>query len=123
MFEIRTEMEFSAAHFHPDYPGKCSRLHGHNYKVVVYVRAEELDKYGMVCDFFDIKGAVSKLIEQVDHTLLNEHNYFKDRHPSAENIAEFFFNEIKEPLTKDNHWLHAVEIWENNRSAARFIKN
>ena len=33
MYELTVQLEFSAAHHLRDYPGKCGRLHGHNYRV------------------------------------------------------------------------------------------
>jgi 6-pyruvoyltetrahydropterin/6-carboxytetrahydropterin synthase len=63
MFEISKVIEFSAAHsvysqkLNPKwakntYP-KCRRLpgHGHNYKLIVYLKSEKLDEARMVTDF------------------------------------------------------------------------
>lgn len=44
MFEIQAESIFSAAHHLLNYEGKCEHQHGHNWKVVVAVRGEKLDK-------------------------------------------------------------------------------
>ena len=35
MFVLK-EFEFDAAHYLPEYNGKCERLHGHTYKLVDY---------------------------------------------------------------------------------------
>ena len=43
MYEVMIEEEFSAAHALRGYRGKCENLHGHNWKVEVYVRGEQLD--------------------------------------------------------------------------------
>ena len=42
-FTVFKETDFAAAHFLREYHGKCESLHGHNYRVRVYVGAEELD--------------------------------------------------------------------------------
>lgn len=34
---VLKEFEFDAAHYLPEYNGKCERLHGHTYKLVVKV--------------------------------------------------------------------------------------
>ena len=46
---------FSAAHFLREYEGRCENLHGHNWRVEVTVRCEELDRAGMGLDFRVIK--------------------------------------------------------------------
>ena len=56
MFVLK-EFEFDAAHYLPEYNGKCERLHGHTYKLVVKVEGTP-DKEGMVIDF--IRGNVYK---------------------------------------------------------------
>lgn len=35
---VLKEFEFDAAHYLPEYNGKCERLHGHTYKLVVKVQ-------------------------------------------------------------------------------------
>lgn len=37
MYELTVIVEFEAAHRIVDYPGKCDRLHGHNWSVEVTV--------------------------------------------------------------------------------------
>ena len=44
MFEIKVEGEFEAAHRIVDYPGKCDRLHGHNWKVEIQIQETVLNK-------------------------------------------------------------------------------
>src|SRR5436309_1565181 len=44
MYEVMIEEEFSAAHALRGYRGKCENMHGHNWKVEVYVRGEQLDQ-------------------------------------------------------------------------------
>ena len=50
MYEVMIEEEFSAAHALRGYRGKCENMHGHNWKVEVYVRGEQLDEVGMEWD-------------------------------------------------------------------------
>ena len=44
MYKISVEQHFDAAHFLRDYHGKCENLHGHRFKVVVTVEADELNE-------------------------------------------------------------------------------
>ena len=54
MHEVSIEMEFSSAHALRGYRGKCENTHGHNYKVEVHVRGENLDHIGLLVDFRDV---------------------------------------------------------------------
>ena len=42
MYELKVEGAFEAAHQIKDYPGKCARLHGHNWVVQAVVRGRSL---------------------------------------------------------------------------------
>ena len=56
MFTVFKDFSFSAAHQIRGHQGGCQNLHGHNYRVRVFVRARELDALGMVIDFADLKN-------------------------------------------------------------------
>lgn len=75
-------MEISAAHrLELDYESKCQRLHGHNWIITVFCKAEKLDQNGMVVDFTHIKRMIH---DRLDHKLLND---VLPCNPTAENIA------------------------------------
>lgn len=57
---------FSAAHRVWNDPGKCSNVHGHNYRAVIDVFAEELTPQNFVIPFDAIKGVV----DAFDHSLI-----------------------------------------------------
>ena len=46
MFELKVRTHFSAAHKILEHPGKCARLHGHNWNVDVTVQAKSLIAWG-----------------------------------------------------------------------------
>ena len=68
------EFAFEAAHRLPGLPAehKCSRLHGHSFKITVYVEGDVDPEFGWVIDFGDIKSAVKPIIDRLDHFYLNE---------------------------------------------------
>ena len=126
MFEVRVTADFSAAHFLKDYNGKCENLHGHNYKVYAHVRGTELDRGGMLLDFTKPKKTLREVCGKIDHTNLNDIEFF-EQNPSAERIAVYIYNHIIEeiPLLKKTDgkkaWLYAIDVFETETSRARYI--
>lgn len=99
MYTIRTEDSFAAAHFLKNYHGKCENLHGHNYKVRVYIKSDHLGNGGMVIDFAIVKTALKKVLGELDHTNINDFPFFTIHEPSAENIAKYVFDKMNEELS------------------------
>lgn len=124
MFEVAVEQSFAAAHALRGYKGKCERLHGHNYKVQVAVRGEELDEIGLLVDFVDLKRWLKQIVERLDHSHLNELEPFDHLNPSAENLARYFYEEIDRQLKAQNpgRKLHVawVKVWETETSVATY---
>ena len=69
--------------------GQCYNLHGHRWSVEVIIKGET-NKYGWIVNFKDIK----KVINQFDHTYLNELSILKNIIPTAENITAILVDEI-----------------------------
>lgn len=63
----KTNIRFSAAHFIPSH-NKCSRLHGHDYAILVNVYGEPVD--GILVDFVEVKHALRNIVAEMDHKLL-----------------------------------------------------
>ena len=127
MYKARVEAEFSAAHFLSHYRGKCENLHGHNYRVRLWVRGKELDEGGMLADFSLLKKALREVLEPLDHSCLNDLEIFKRdsiaSDPSAERIARFVFERVKEKLPElgiDEKLLYAVDVFENAFNMASY---
>jgi 6-pyruvoyltetrahydropterin/6-carboxytetrahydropterin synthase len=76
VYQLKTEREFDGAHFLTDYQGKCENLHGHRWRVVVYIRQESLGTAGtekdMVIDFGRFKRTVREEVDRFDHMFLVE---------------------------------------------------
>ena len=122
MYKARIESEFSAAHFLCQYHGKCENLHGHNYRVRLWVRGNDLDEGGMLADFSVLKKALNDSVGCLDHSNLNDMEVFQNN-PSAERIARFIFEKLKEKLPDYGipaFLLWAVDVFENTRSMARY---
>jgi 6-pyruvoyl tetrahydropterin synthase/QueD family protein len=61
-------LKFSSAHF-ITYSGKCERLHGHNYGVLVEVEGE-LNEDRVVFDFTILKRLTKEICQRLDHHFL-----------------------------------------------------
>lgn len=122
MFELTVVTHFEAAHCLPGYPGKCARLHGHNWTVEVCVGSEQLDELGMVIDFKVIKQHVMEITEQLDHRYLNELDAWRSKLPTAEHLAQFIYRALRTSvgLDKPNVKVIYVKIWESAGSAVLY---
>ena len=122
MYEVMVEIHFSASHQIKGYEGNCAKMHGHNWKVRVYVRSNELDELGLVIDFRILKKMLLEVIAPLDHSLINEHPDFTDSNPSSENLASWIYKKMKEKLVSRRCWLHAVEIFESETSGLYYTE-
>ena len=89
MYYVSKRMEIAACHrLNLSYKSKCSNVHGHNWIITVFCKAEELNLDGMVCDFKHIKDMIHGYL---DHGNLNE---LFDFNPTAENIAKWIVDRV-----------------------------
>lgn len=119
-YKLKTITEFASAHTLRDYPGACSRMHGHNWKVELEAVATSLDEMGMGIDFKKMKNAANEVGDQMDHRYLNDLEPFTEINPTAENIAAYMFQEISSRLNSDTIKVHAVTLWETDRACVRY---
>ena len=121
MFEVTIQESFAAGHALRNYRGKCENVHGHNFKVQVVIEGETLDHAGLLVDFLDVKSAMREIIERLDHVFLNDIEPFTVKNPSAENIAEYFFAEMRRLLkTSVPVRVREVKIWETDIQCATY---
>ena len=124
MYTLKVEGAFEAAHRVVNYPGKCDRLHGHNWKVEALVKGTELDELGMLVDFKAIKGALKEALERFDHRFLNELEPFaSDINPTAENLARIIFDELATSpvFVRDSHL--AITVYETPASSVTYTRD
>ena len=115
MYYLTAEAAFDGAHFLSGYEGKCSNLHGHRWRVVLKIKAEDLQKEGqqrgMVVDFSDVKNALKTETDYFDHSFIYEKDTLKpatiaalkeenflmrvvDFRPTAENFSKYFYDKF-----------------------------
>jgi len=120
MYKITIRKDFSSAHKLREYKGKCESLHGHNWKIEVTVKGNNLNKTGLLMDFGDLKIIVNDIIDKLDHKYLNETEPFDKINPTSENIAKFIFDEVDKNLKGNNCKIDNVKVWESDNSFATY---
>ncbi len=115
-FILKTLLDFASAHRLVGYDGDCAKLHGHNWKIEVEVIGSKLNSIGMVIDFKKIKKHAKKVIAELDHSYLNDHPYFANTNPTAENIAQYIYQAIQSKIEKKTVKMHRLTVWENDRN-------
>ena len=122
MYTLKVEGAFEAAHQIAGYPGKCARLHGHNWVVEAVIEGEELDGLGMLIDFKDAKKALQTVLDRLDHRFLNELQPFADGvNPTAENLSRIIYEELK-PSVAGKARLKAVTVFESPKSSVTYTE-
>ncbi len=122
-YTLRILTDFASAHTLRGYPGACSRLHGHNWKVEVEVEARQLDKLGMGLDFKVIKRSANELVGELDHRYLNEVSPFDNVNPTAENIAAYLYQGLARRLNDERVQVRTVTLWETDRACVRYTED
>lgn len=147
---ITKEITWHMGHRVPNHKSKCRNPHGHTYKLEAYVEGEVSEttgtsEEGMVQDFSDIKDSlVSRIFDVLDHgfmmhvedvqlrelffqrgisTLIPRYDWniiAVDFVPTAENIAKWCYNQLKEDIDNDQRKLKGVKIWETPTSTAYY---
>lgn len=120
MFEISVREDFSAAHRLKGYPGKCERMHGHNWTVEVFVRCERVNEIGVTIDFKEVREALRGVLEELDHKELNEVEPFDKENPSSENIAKYVYGRLSEALNSAKGRVSRVTVRETEDACASY---
>lgn len=120
---LKVVSDFASAHTLREYPGACSRMHGHNWKVETEVEATTLDSVGMGIDFKTVRKATKELTGKLDHHYLNDIAPFDVINPTAENIAAYIFKGLSETLNSDRVKVKAITLWETERACVRYTED
>ena len=96
--EIFKEFTFEAAHLLPNVPKghKCSRLHGHSFRVEIHVEGDVDTTTGWIMDFAEIKAKFQPIYDKLDHHYLNDIEDLSN--PTSENIARWIWMQLRPSL-------------------------
>ena len=118
MYQIAKEFHFSASHIIEGLPKdhKCGRLHGHNYRVVLYLVSEELNEVGFVIDFGVLASFKRWINDYLDHQHLNDVDFFNAGMgipTTAEAIAKLLFDVA---VVDFGPIVAKVRVWETDKA-------
>ncbi len=123
MFEISSEMSFSAAHHLNDYQGPCENVHGHNWLVRATIRSNELNTIGIAIDFKILRSLLSEVLDELDHCNLNKLFDTQKLNPSSENIARYIYKQLQEKITEPNCTVHRIDVFETPGNCASYFEH
>lgn len=146
-YTITKKLHWHMGHRIPNHKSKCFNIHGHTYWIEVEIESNELVKTkgssdeGMLQDFSDIKEIIiEEIYNLLDHGFMiwdrdsllmdleshmemtgNRFNIISVPFiPTAENIAKWCYDRIKNKINNKQRKLKMVTIWETPTSSARY---
>jgi len=84
------------------------------------LRADRLDRLGMIVDFREVKATVNSLLAELDHQYLNELAAFQEANPTTENVARWVFEGLGSRLPSGVE-VHKVTAWESDNCGASYM--
>jgi len=129
---VTRRVHFNAAHrlhnsnrpaeWNRDTFGPCNNpnYHGHNYEMDVTVEGEIDPETGYVMDIAKLKDLVeAHVLSKLDHRNLNlDVPWFRDRMPSAENIAVVCWEELSRVIPRG--LALRIRLWETPRNYVEY---
>jgi len=122
VFEVAYETTFCATHRLTDDGRPIEPLHGHDWRVEVVAAGERLDRIGVVIDFLHLKRVLDEVASRFHYKDLNEHPAFAGRSPSTENVARYFFQEVRKDLGPEGQHVRRVRVWEAPGCSATYAE-
>ena len=124
--KVAKEFHWEMGHRLPEHFGLCKNIHGHSYKMIVEFEGE-LNKNGMVIDFYDVEKIINPLVEEMDHAFmvkdddevmleflhkLNSKKVVVDFESTVENICKYISNKIAKIELPGNIKSISVRVYE-----------
>jgi 6-pyruvoyltetrahydropterin/6-carboxytetrahydropterin synthase len=133
--KIAKEFRWEMGHRLQEHFGMCKNIHGHSYKMLVEFEGE-LDKNGMIIDYYDVEKIINPIIEKLDHAFMvnkddnvvldflekmNSKKVVVGFQSTAENICTYLLNEIKKTSLPQNVNEIKVRVYETVHDYAEEI--
>jgi 6-pyruvoyltetrahydropterin/6-carboxytetrahydropterin synthase len=88
----------------------CSRLHGHSFRIEIFVSGPVDLTTGWVMDFADLDAAFEPIRSRLDHRCLNDIPGLEN--PTSENLAQWIWQELQPAVPG----LSKIVVRETHRS-------
>ena len=122
MLQITKQYKFCAAHKYWNHNwdedtnievfDKDVKLHGHNYDLYVTIKGPIKSDSGFIINLKYLNKIVNdKVIEVLDHSLIQDNEWFKGKQPSTENIVLFIWHQILSEISLPAK-LHCIKLRE-----------
>jgi 6-pyruvoyltetrahydropterin/6-carboxytetrahydropterin synthase len=121
MFEVAYETTFCSTHRLSRDGEPLEPVHGHDWRVEAVASGPALDGIGVVIDFEHLKKAVGEVAARFHYADMNAHPDFAGKSPSAEEVARYFFEEVRKGLGTDGRLLRRVRVWEAPGCSATYV--
>jgi len=121
MFEVAYETTFCSTHRLTKDGEPLEPIHGHDWRVEAVAAGGALDSIGVVIDFEHLKKAVGEVAARFHYADMNAHPDFAGKSPSAEEVARYFFDEVRKGLGTDGRLLRRVRVWEAPGCSATYV--
>jgi len=133
--KIAKEFRWEMGHRLPEHFGLCKNIHGHSYKMLVELEGE-LDKNGMIIDYYDVEKIINPIIVKLDHAFMvnkddkivleflekmNSKKVVVEFQSTAENICLYLLNEIEKAHLPENVNEIKVRVYETAHDYAEEI--
>lgn len=109
--------------------GRCytENGHGHNYVLEAFISGPIDSRTGLIVNLIDVDRALLAVTDPLDHQHLNfDIDYFKERIPTTEIIAQYCFRQIGIELAKEfpraNLKLEKVRLYETDDLYAEYAE-
>lgn len=122
LWRLTVKDEFCAAHALRHYRGKCENVHGHNYSVDMVVQGHTLSHdTELLMDFGDLKKMLKRVLDVLDHTMLNDVPPFDKSNPSSENLSRYIWQQCA-PRMPEGVTMYQVTVAEKGQQSATYME-
>ena len=137
MYRIEKRFTLPIGHRLSKHKGRCFSIHGHNFTILVGIKAEKLNDNDMLIDFSDLKKLVNEILDGLDHCLLlnQDDKQIADQlkemgmrtlligsDPTAEHLSERLYSLLRHNLSQQypEIMMDYVTVFENENSKATY---
>lgn len=113
MYTLKSQHRIYASHYLKDQGGRCARLHGHQYEIILSIETDDLDYKNMIIDTYELEKVFNDFIG-VDHLDLNE--FMDCENPTMEFMSKYFYDELKKDLPD----LKSVTVYETPEACVTY---